>query len=164
MYRADVLAGRLPRSVEALERLRLLPTTTRFHRTVCPAGTAARASWAREMVEAMGDADLVLLDPDNGLEGRDLTPKTVALEELKALRTGGRALLLYQHQTRRKGGASADIQAVVGRLQDSGFGAVQAIRFRPYSSRFYFLLDGFQELMQALGALASRWGDMVELH
>jgi hypothetical protein len=114
------------------------------------------------MVEAMGDADLVLLDPDNGLEVGEASPKRVSVGELLALRTSGRALLLYQHQTRRKGGAAADFSAIADRLREAGFEDVQAIRFRPYSSRFYFVLDAFGALDPPLAAVASGWGDRVE--
>jgi len=47
----------------------------------------------------------VFLDPDNGLAPKSPTPKSVAWEELRALRSRGRALLVYHHQTRFPGGA-----------------------------------------------------------
>jgi hypothetical protein len=112
----------------------------------------------------MRGADLVLLDPDNGLAGTTAAPgpKCVLLDELLALRAPGRALVLYQHQARRRGGAAAEFRHVADRLGTAGFDAVQAVRLRPYSSRFYFLLDGDTSLVRRLAAFLTHWGREVE--
>ena len=143
-FRAAVDSGLHPRSVVALEAAleiaKLLPASTRFHRTLCPDARAERASWRVEMVAAMADTELVLLDPDNGLEAATLTNKSAALDDLQALRRPNRALLLYHHQTRFTGGAEAEVSDLRSRLEHAGFGPVEAVRLRPYSSRYYFLL------------------------
>lgn len=161
-YRAEVSTGRRQRSIGALEGMGLLPKETRFHSSVCPPAPAARADWAREMVTSLEGTNLVFLDPDNGLEGARLTPKSAAVRELVALRSVGRALVLYHHQTRRRGGAAAEFEHVAERLQGAGFPAVEALRLKPYSPRFYFLLDASEVLSRRLAAFASRWGCEVE--
>lgn len=160
-YREEVGAGRR-RCVESLEQLNLLPRTTIFHRVLCPP-RSARTAWARAMVEAMQNADLVLLDPDNGLEGARQTPKCASLTELVSLRRDGRAVLLYQHQARRRRGARAEFAYVAERLQTAGFQGVEALRLRPYSPRFYFLLDGDAALSLRLAEFAAHWRDKAEL-
>ncbi|OQC41881.1 MAG: hypothetical protein BWX64_00578 [Acidobacteria bacterium ADurb.Bin051] len=115
------------------------------------------------MVAAVEAADLVFLDPDNGLEGASLSPKSTALTELAALRRPGRVVLLYHHQTRYPGGAANEARHIASRLTDIGFETVDAIRLRPYSSRFYFLMDADQTLRERLREFANRWGTKAEL-
>jgi hypothetical protein len=79
-----------------------------------------------------------------------------------ALRRRGRALLLYHHQTRRAGGASADFGHFARWLFDAGARTVEGVRLRPYSSRFYLLVDGDARLSRALRTFARRWGDAAE--
>lgn len=40
--------------------------------------------------------------------------------------------------------------------------ALEAVRLRPYSSRFYLLADGDEGLSRSLRAFAKRWGDDAE--
>lgn len=104
----QVIQGRCGRTVSALEALGLLPPDSLFHGEICPRGLSDRRSWAAGMVAAMEGANLVFLDPDNGLETSSLSPKSTAVAELVALRQPGRAVLLYHYQTRRAGGAEAE--------------------------------------------------------
>jgi hypothetical protein len=115
------------------------------------------------MVAAMEGANLVFLDPDNGLETSSLSPKSTAVTELIALRQPGRAVLLYHHQTRRAGGAAVEAQHVASRLAGAGFSSLDAVRLRPYSSRFYFLGDADPALRGRLREFAVRWGRDAEL-
>lgn len=156
-FAEEVREGRRARTLDALEALGLLPGGTLFHRDLCPPAPQARREWARRMVSAMADADLVFLDPDNGLESERLTPKSTAVAELSALRRPGRAILFYHHQSRLAGGAPAEFAAIAQRLAASGFVTVDAARLRPYSSRFYFLLDGDASLRQRLKEFVVRW-------
>jgi hypothetical protein len=158
----DCRAGRSPRSVAALEALGVLPTDTAFHGQLCPRTLSARREWAAHMLAAMARADLVFLDPDNGLQTAAPGPKSAGLDELEALRRAGRSLLLYHHQTRRAGGAPVEAAHIGRCLLDAGFEAVDAVRLRPYSSRFYFLIDGDDLLRARLEEFAGRWGRRVQ--
>jgi hypothetical protein len=93
----------------------------------------------------------------------ELSPKSAALDELVALHRDGRSLLLYHHQSRFRGGAAAEAAHVGRRLLDSGFSSVAAVRLRPYSSRFDFLIDGSATLRARLSEFAARWGNRAEL-
>src|SRR6267142_698995 len=104
----DVRAARRARSIGVLESLQLLPQESLFHGATCPSSRAERHVWASDMVRRMEPASLVFLDPDNGLEGAALGPKSTALAELIAVHRPGRALLLYHHQTRAAGGAELE--------------------------------------------------------
>ena len=161
---ADVEANRCRRAVKSLEALALLPADTLFHGDLCPKPSTERQHWAAGMVESMAGADLVFLDPDNGLEGAKPSRKSTTVGELVALRRPARALLLYHHQTRRAGGAVAEVAHVAQRLAAADFATVDAVRLRPYSSRFYFLLDADLALRGRLQDFAFRWGREAELH
>jgi hypothetical protein len=160
----DVRTGRRRRAVESIEELGLTPAGTIFHGILCPSQLSLRQVWFREMLEAMEGADLVFLDPDNGLEAANIRAKSAAVSELVGLQRRGRALLLYHHQTRHKGGAKAEAEAIGRRLRQAGFASVEGIRLRPYSSRFYFLLDANAALRQRLHAFASLWGREAQLY
>ena len=95
---------------------------------------------------------------DNGFEWAALTPKCIAREEVRALLRRGRALVLYHHQTRRKGGAAAEYRRLAAWLFETGARSVAGVRLRPYSSRFYLVVDGDRGLSEALGRFARRWG------
>ncbi|MFL6262483.1 MAG: hypothetical protein ACJ76Y_22525 [Thermoanaerobaculia bacterium] len=161
---ADFEAGRCPRSIESLEALALLPSDSLFHNELCPGLPAARRDWVARMVKSMDRADLIFLDPDNGLEGATLSPKSTAIAELVALRRSGRALLLYHHQSRRAGGAVAEAAHVARRLAEVGFAKIDAVRLRPYSSRFYFLLDAETTLRGRLQEFAAQWGNLAQIY
>ena len=89
-YIEAVRAGLDCRTVARLEELELLPQGTLFHGTPCPSEAEARAAWADGMRHGMEPADLVFLDPDNGLEGTRRSSKSAKLERARA-RSVGRA-------------------------------------------------------------------------
>jgi hypothetical protein len=96
---------------------------------------------------------------DNGFEWSSLSPKCIGRSEVSALRRPGRSLLLYHHQTRRKGGAREEFSRFSSWLFDAGAQHVEAVRLRPYSSRFYLLVDGDGRMSDALRGFASQWGE-----
>jgi hypothetical protein len=115
------------------------------------------------MVSAMEPCELVFVDPDNGLEGRRPTPKSVRMDELIALRRMGRTLIVYHHQSRFAGGAESEFADLERRFRANGFASVHAVRLRPYTSRFYFVLDGDDALLSKLHVHAEKWGeDLIE--
>lgn len=162
-FAAEFRAEACQRCVASLEALGLLPAGTVYHGEICPRSSSSRQAWAARMVAAMEGADFLFLDPDNGLEAKELSPKSTAVAELQALRRPGRPLLLYHHQTRRPGGAAVEAAHVGQRLRDAGFSSVDVVRLRPYSSRFYFLVDGDPTLRRRLGVFAEQWGRRAEL-
>ena len=74
-----------------------------------PTGPAAHAErkshrehWFRAALDATAEADLVFLDPDNGLEvgisrSASKGPKYVFLDDLESFVTRGQSLVVYQH-------------------------------------------------------------------
>lgn len=157
------------RKVAALEHEGLLPGAVYSREPVPTHGAAAvrraeRMAWATRLSNAVEACDLVFLDPDNGLEtkGFDLgalkAGKSVALSELRALQRPGRAILVYHHQTRMRGGHELELEHWGERLRAVGFGQVDALRASAFSARAFFLLDGSAELRSRAAALSARWG------
>jgi hypothetical protein len=78
------------RSVNALEQAPIWPLNTSFHRQpLLP--RQDRTEWAVTKRAALDRADLVFLDPDNGLGGE--TIKHATFSELRFLRRPGRAII-----------------------------------------------------------------------
>lgn len=116
------------RDVRALETANILPGAIFASETIPVAGTIAerpqmRRQWFETVQHTLDGADLVFLDPDNGLEpeshslGSTKAGKSILLSELRALARPGRCLIVYHHQTRRKGGHVVDIEHLADRLR-----------------------------------------------
>jgi len=160
------------RNVAALESDALLPGAIYFREPLPVAGTAAarrnsRPLWLERLSVALNACDVIFLDPDNGFETRSFNPasakagKSVALAELEALRRPGRALLVYHHQTRMRGGHDFELEHWGARLRAVGFGQVDALRASAFSARAFFLLDGAPELRTRAAAICDRWGSRL---
>ncbi len=95
------------RSVSMIEQSTLLPNTE-FHSSVVPDSSHGREQWFDTLVRSAKSADLVFLDPDNGLEvkskpfGRKYSSKFLYWREVRALWASGKSLLIYQHFIREK--------------------------------------------------------------
>lgn len=81
------LASLPERTVAALERSGVCPVGTLFHGEPVP-DRSARAPWCDRKNAALDDADIVFLDPDNGLG--DTSKKHATYSELGRLRKSGR--------------------------------------------------------------------------
>ncbi|HEY4942867.1 MAG TPA: hypothetical protein VII56_15670 [Rhizomicrobium sp.] len=143
------------RHVAALERW--WPTAI-FARQVMPIlmrateRRSARQAWFRGVQETLVGADLIFADPDNGLEpdrfsfGAAKSGKSTTLLELRVLAESGRCVVLYHHQTRRKGGHFEEILFLINRLRDAGFASVDALRAGNYSPRLFLILNASSEV------------------
>ncbi|MEI9965533.1 MAG: hypothetical protein WDM92_13525 [Caulobacteraceae bacterium] len=125
----------------------------------------ARAEWLERAINAVRDCDLVFLDPDNGLARDDLSPawkragKSVRLEELRRLIRPDRTLVAYHHQTRMAGGHLHELDVWAERLGERLACTVDALRFRPYSPRAFFLINADEELRGRAAQMAEHWGE-----
>ena len=115
-------------------------------------------------------ADLLFLDPDNGLEPAGFHPtaaksgKSIMISELHQLARPGRCLIVYHHKSRRRGGHHAEMQHWADRLRASGFATVDALRARPFSPRVYFLPDAPALIRQRAKQIAEDWQDCITWH
>jgi hypothetical protein len=78
------------RSIAALERSAIWPKGVLFHREPMPS-RVGRSAWGARKRSALDGADIVFLDPDNGL-GKE-TEKHATFSEIRLLRKPGRAIV-----------------------------------------------------------------------
>jgi hypothetical protein len=155
------------RSVHAVERSKLLPPNTIFFSFPCP--SREHESWNAQASEALAEADLIFMDPDNGLKWRTTTRKPtdwakyVSKEELAMYIRSGKSLILYQHQTRDKGGLAVTIPEAFAVLRSLGCETTPwALVFRRLQVRVYFIIPSavlIETLCRRTSEfLGTRWG------
>jgi hypothetical protein len=163
------------RHVQALEVANILPGAIFASDMIPTGGTVqhrqkARQKWFEIVAQKVQEADLLFVDPDNGLEpegfthGSSKAGKSVTLAEVRALARPGRCLIVYHHHTRRAGGHHAEMDYWAGRLRTIGFERVDALRAKPYSPRVFFLLDAPDDFRQRAEMVAERWNGMIDWH
>ena len=130
----------------------------------------ARHKWFQTVRHMVEEADLVFVDPDNGLEpdrfghGPGKAGKSITFDELRELAKPGRCLIVYHHHTRRAGGHYAEIEYLANRLRKSGFARVDALRARPYSPRVFFLLNAPADVCRRAEQIAWNWRGLIMWH
>lgn len=103
----QLVAEQGKRYVRAIEETDLLPGA-RYFSLLTPDDSFTRSEWFDRSMALLGGTDLVLLDPDNGLEvssvpyGRKRSSKYLYWPEVKRLWSVGKSLLIYQHFIREK--------------------------------------------------------------
>jgi hypothetical protein len=145
--------------ITALEASGILSDAV-FHHEQVPRRAALRKSWTTSLVDSVSKANLIFLDPDNGIQGRRLTPKHVALAEIVALRRQDRALVTIQHQS----GQKLEVRSIAERLKSIGCQRLEIVRFRLVSSRFYVIVDYDSALEARISSFAKKWGNWVKIY
>lgn len=163
------------RSVRALEAADVLPGAIFAADFVPSDGSSGRLpqerlAWFARLKQQLAAADIVFVDPDNGLEPNGLRPgssasaKSVLVRELRELADPQRCLIVYHHHTRRNGGHQAEMEHWVDRLRESGFRTADALRAKPYSPRVFFLLDAPEDVRQRASDVEVRWSGLISWH
>jgi hypothetical protein len=165
------------RSLARVEKNRILPGNTIFYRAAIPApttpcfSTAAqkdqtqlRAAWFKEGLEKLSEAQVVFLDPDNGIASKRAkkhwrsSVKYVFEDEVIEWRKRGQSVVLYQHQQRRS------LLEQVSEQQEilAAAGACYAVSFHRRAARIYYILpadDHKTRISERVTTfLASEWG------
>jgi hypothetical protein len=174
----DVLAQMVAsdrRDVRALETADVLPGAI-FASEVMPVGgpiadrPRERRQWLTRVQSTLEDANMVFLDPDNGLEpagyshGSSTAGKSILISELREMVRPGRCLIVYHPHTRRKGGHHSEIEHWADRLRGSGFATVDALRAKPYLPRVYLLLDVPGDVRERAEQIELRWAGRITWH
>lgn len=127
-----------------------------------------RHDWLLDIRRRFKNHDLIFLDPDNGIAPKSLTPtqrragKSVFLDDLKKLKERERAIVLYHHQTRLKGGHQEEIRALANLLEEDGYRVCGALRAKPWSPRAFFILDGDDELCTRAQEIERNWDGWIK--
>lgn len=132
---------------------------------------AWRSAWLKRALDISADADVVVLDPDNGLMPERLSIRSksaikyASLDECRAFYASGqKTLVIYQH-AHRQGGAQVQASKSLQRLAD-GLNipreSVFALRFHRGTTRFYLIAPAAgQEVVlrsRAAAVIESEWG------
>jgi len=126
-----------------------------------------RKSWLQVIKDKFKNRDLVFLDPDNGIASERLTltqrraGKSVFVCDMKELKRSEQAMVVYHHQSMRKGGHKAELRYLAGQLEEAGFRVSGALRAKPWSPRAFFILDGDEELCRRACEIEQIWKDMI---
>lgn len=108
-----------------------------------------RRAWLEQALEATKEANIVFVDPDNGLQVKsikmhqDKGPKFCFYEELQEFWKRGQSLVIYQH-CNRSGSVENQIKRREAELQDHlpGIAFLESIYFPAYTGRI-FIVIGF---------------------
>jgi hypothetical protein len=162
----DLLRSAPQRSVSLIEGSDLLPRAS-YYSAVVPDTHRERDAWSDGLLRGAKDADLVFLDPDNGIEvpskpiGHKGSSKYVTWDELKGLWNAGSSLLIYQHFRRER--RDPFILRMVENLH-SRIGADFVEAFR--TAHVLFLLAAqdrhAQKFADNVSLLAERWNGQIE--
>lgn len=138
----DCLAELVPhrRTIEALEKSGLFPALFFGE----PLTRAGRPQWHQRALECTAGANLVFLDPDNGLETANMHRRHSAKEkhttwqEVKDYYDRGQSVILYQHRPQMSKKAVC-IQGILD-FQNSFLKAdhILLLEYPRYTNRYYF--------------------------
>jgi len=97
------------RSVSALETMNLIPSAVYYHEVLhSPLRTFSRRDWHNKALEVLRYADIVFLDPDNGLlvksvsAGYAKSNKYVIPSEIADYFAAGKSVIIYNHRCREQ--------------------------------------------------------------
>jgi len=175
------LVSKGSRSVALVQQHRLLPADTVYHSEPLnyydipkQARIELRARWLASAHNTVAGADVVFIDPDNGLETTldrysPKGPKFVYYDDLISLAGAGKSLVIYQHAC-RKGCFDDQIRRRLDELRKHfgrDDGKYSALRFRRISPRaFLFVLAKAhrREIQSRLGRFVNGpWRQHFEL-
>ena len=131
------------RSLSAIEQSEILPRSTRFFSTPLPE-SPQRQSWLAEAGDAVHGADIVFLDPDNGLpespNAYNRSPRKYAsFAEVACFMKRGQSLIVYQHQT-RTGTFEEQLERHCITIRSIGAREVWVLTFHRIASRAFIVI------------------------
>ena len=129
-----------------------------FLRKEVPNRASLRRLWVDGLVHSATGANLVFLDPDNGIQGKRLTNRHVALAEIAALRLQGRMLIIGHQQSGRR----SEVKFLADRMRAIGCDPIEIIRLRLVASRFYVIVDHDSAMTELIATFVRKWGNWVK--
>lgn len=164
----ESVVNRNERAVRVVEMSDLLPDVS-FHSELLTDDIAQRHRYFADLHKSLLGADLVFLDPDNGLEvkstalGRRNSGKYLYWHELDHLYRDGRSVLVYQHYT-RSDRAEFVRRIALAMLERYSCGVIYVVRTRHTA---FFLISQEQHRKAAeaaLVAVSDTWGEHISCY
>jgi hypothetical protein len=149
--------GTVADSLAALQMSGVLGSAAFFGEEV-PKKVSLRPLWVNGLLSSVMGADLVFLDPDNGIQGQRLTNRHVALAEIAALRSKGRVLIIGHHQSGRK----AEVKYLADRMKSIDCDLFQIVRLRLVTSCLYVILDQDIVTSELTATFVRKWGNLAK--
>lgn len=131
-----------------------------FLRQAVPHRVSLRREWRGTLVESVRGTDLVFLDPDVGIQGKRLTTGHVALDEISALRSPERALIIGHQQSGRR----SEVKFLFDQMRSLGCDPIEIIRLRLVTSRFYVIVDHDSAMTELIATFVRKWGDRIKYY
>jgi len=159
------------RSVATLESAGVLPagSATYQARLVDGTGRAVRRAWHQKALEELAGADLVFVDPDNGIRASRSGPtafKFAFPDELADYTARSQSLVVYHHADRSAGGVAAQVPRRLAELSaGTGVDPLGAVIARRGSTRYFLIVPAPAHrgrLSEAVRAHVQRWAPHVE--
>ena len=118
----------------------------------------AREKWFADACDKVKSCDLVFADPDNGLTiEKSVSDKHISLDEIKRLSGKFNSVIIYHHQTRRKGGHKCEIEFWQNELNAKTGKRVSSIRAAAYSPRTFFLVTDDAGMKKRFKQFSDKW-------
>ena len=85
-----------------VEEMILKDQNNLFYRKLVPYSQSLRKTWFQESWEKLKEAEIIFLDPDNGIppDKDKVTSKQASIDEIKRYYDKGKSIILYQHKNR----------------------------------------------------------------
>lgn len=158
------------RSVASLEGSGALPPNALTYSTRLDdsSGPPDRSAWHAEALAHLAEAEIVFVDPDNGIRGRtsgNRPRKYAFLAEMADYVERGQSLVIYHHADR-----TAPVHAQAARRMAqleaaTGVAPLGAVVARRSSTRFFFILPSQahrEELAESVADFSARWTPHVD--
>lgn len=136
-----------PRSVSAIEEGGFLPAGTLFYRnSVSDCGTSSekREKWLNDSYDKIGNADVIFLDPDNGIrlnESKAKLWKQALPEEIRFYFKHGKSVIIYKHEDHSPQKQREEYYSNLQRSLDISIADdIRFLRFSSWSARYYIFL------------------------
>jgi hypothetical protein len=159
------------RSVSALEKGGVLPAGSPTYPARLKDGLldSGRRTWHQGALAALGDSDVVFVDPDNGIRlsrSGSKPSKFVFLDELTDYSACGQSLVIYHHADRSAGGVAVQVARRLRELAEgTGVEPLGAVIARRGSTRYFFIVPTpahRDRLASAARGHLGRWSPHVE--
>ena len=130
-----------------------------------------RKAWHKRAMEKTKNADIVFLDPDNGLETETMftrgsaTEKHVKYQELKDYYDRGQSVILYQHRPQMTPNQKCIDDAVKFNRDFLRADLMLILKYPRYTTRFYLLFlheKHAQAIKEVYNMTADKWNGVCE--
>jgi hypothetical protein len=157
--------------VAALENAQVLPEGSLTYpvRLVDGMSGTDRRAWHAKGLEKLGDANVVFVDPDNGIRtprSGSKPAKVAYIDELADYSARGQSIVIYHHADRSAGGVTTQVPRRLDELAaGTGIEPLGAVIARRGSTRFFFIVPAAghrARLAEAVRDHVTRWAPHVE--